>query len=608
MSERLSDELINDLRASVDIVDVISEYVQLKKKGRNYFGLCPFHGENTPSFSVAPDKQIYRCFGCGAGGNVFSFLMDLEGLPFIEVVQLLAERTGKDIPKLSSVSENKNPRSEKEEKLFELHELLNKFYHHLLVNTKEGQKALSYLENRGITTEAIQSFQLGYAPGSWDFVKNYLEKKGYSTSLLEESGVIVRSSQGDKTFDRFRDRIMFPIHDHSGNTVAFSGRVIESSDNEPKFINSPETPIFKKGNLFFNYHRARAEIRKKDSCILFEGYADVISAYNAGIKHVLATMGTSLSDEHIRILKRNVNTVLLCFDADNAGVEAAYRAGNLLESNAISVRIASIPNKLDPDEYIRQFGGDRFQGEVIDRSQTFMSFKLSYFRRGKNLTNEGERLLYIEEILKEISKLNSAIEKDHYLRQLANDFSLSLDALKEQENQYSSQYNKRQKQKQQHIKPVPESVPMYSKKEKRLNPAYVTAERMLIAYMLQNDQLVWDVQRSLQNQTLNIDEHQAIFTYLSAYYEEGNTPNVSQFLDFVKDQTIKRLVTEISLIETQEEISPQELNDYIMQVLKHKKLLMIREKEREEREAESAKDYVKAATIAMEILQLRKTL
>lgn len=606
MSERLSDELIDELRASVDIVDVISEYVQLKQKGRNYFGLCPFHGENTPSFSVAPDKQIFHCFGCGAGGNVFSFLMDLEGMTFMEAVKNIADRTGKDIPALSVTSESTSPHSDKEQKLYELHELLNKFYHHLLVNTKEGQKALFYLETRGISKEAIDSFQIGYAPGSWDFVKNYLEKKGYSTSILEQSGIIVRSSQGDRSFDRFRDRIMFPIHDHSGKAVAFSGRVIESNGDEPKFLNSPETPIFKKGNIFYNFHRARAEIRKKDSCILFEGYADVISAFDAGIKNVVATMGTSLSEEHVKILKRNVSTVLLCFDADAAGIEAAYRSGKMLEASELNVLIGTIPNQLDPDEYIRQYGGSKFHNEVIDRSQTFMSFKLSYFRRGKNLTNEGERLLYIEEILKEISKLNSAIEKDHYLRQLANEFSLSLEALKEQEKRYFVQQQRSSKRSQNQM--YKEQALDYKPKTKRLNPAYVTAERMLICYMLQSEQIVWEVQKQLQDQTFNIDEHQAIFTYLSAYYEEGNLPDVSQFLDFIKDQTIKRLVTEISLIQVQEELSQQELNDYIKQVLKHKKLLMIKEKEREEREAEISKDYLKAATIAMEILKLRKSL
>ncbi|MET3699270.1 DNA primase [Bacillus oleivorans] len=605
MSERLSDELIDEIRASADIVDVISEYVQLKKKGRNYFGLCPFHGENTPSFSVAPDKQIFHCFGCGAGGNVFSFLMDIDGLSFIEAVQKIAERTGKDIPALSVQTDHASPKTEKEKQLFDLHELLNKFYHHLLVNTKEGQKAYLYLENRGISKDAIDTFQIGYAPGSWDFVKNYLEKKGFSHSIIEESGIIVKSTQGDRTFDRFRNRIMFPIHDHSGNTVAFSGRVMETDGNEPKFLNSPETPIFKKGNIFYNFHRARPEIRKKDACILFEGYADVISAFHAGIKHGIATMGTSLSDEHIKILKRNVSTAVLCFDSDDAGVEATYRAGRLLEANGITVLAASIPNQLDPDEFIRQYGGERFQTEVVDRSQTFMSFKLSYLRRGKNLMNEGERLLYIEEVLKEISKQSSAIEKDHYLRQLANEFSLSLEALKEQEKQYSIQQDKSLRKQQ---KVMPQQISTFSKKEKKLAPAYVTAEKMLLSHMLQNDQLVWEIQKLLQNQTFNIDEHQAIFTYLAAYYEEGNSPDVSQFLDFIKDQSIKRLVTEISLIQIQEELTEPELNDYIMQVLKQKKLLMIKEKEREEREAESSKDYVKAARIAMEILQLRKTL
>jgi DNA primase len=605
MAERIAEEKINQIRQSVDIVEVISEYVQLKKQGRNYFGLCPFHGENSPSFSVSPDKQIFHCFGCGAGGNVFSFLMDLEGFSFLETAVKLAERSNIElsIDPLNLGKENRV--SDDVQQILDAHDLLRKFYHHLLVNTKEGQHALEYLFERGFTLESIKKFQIGYALNSWDFVSKFLQKRSFTSEILEKSGLIIKRESDNSIFDRFRDRIMFPIFDRHGKTVAFSGRSL--GQDEPKYLNSPETAIFNKSKILYNFHLAKSSIRKMSHAILFEGFADVIAADRSQIDNGVATMGTSLTEDHVGQLRQIVQSVTICYDSDHAGIEAAYRAGNMLTGAGLLVKVALLPDGLDPDDYVKRNGTEKFRHEVIGSTVTWMSFKFLYFRRGKNLQDEGDRLLYIEDILKEIRKLNNAVERDHYLRQLASEFSLSLDALNQQVGPLSNSNN--QKKKNQHDQPNQKRPPlMVTKSAKSMYPAYQTAERRLIAHMIRNSDVAYKVQDLLKGRTLNVDEHQAIMTYLIGYYEEGNPPNPSDFLNYLKDETLKRIVVEIEMMSINLEITPQELNDYLKQVLNFHKMLKIKEMNAEKNEAERQKDFLKAASIGMEIIQLEKSL
>jgi DNA primase len=601
MAERIAEEKVNEIRQAVEIVDVIGDYVQLKKQGRNYFGLCPFHGENSPSFSVSPDKQIYHCFGCGAGGNVFSFLMDIDGLSFQEAAVKLAELANIEL-KLEGTTASRNPQlPEGSKQMIEAHELLRKFYHHLLVNTKEGQDALEYLLNRGFTEESIDRFQIGYALPSWDFAVKLLEKRGFSPGVMAKAGLVIQRENDGTYFDRFRNRIMFPILDHQGNTIAFSGRAM--GDEEPKYLNSPETQIFNKSKILYNFHLARGSIRKQQQAVLFEGFADVISANRAGVENGVATMGTSLTEEHISLLKRNVQAVTLCYDSDKAGIEAAFRASNMLSKAGFAVRVATMPDGMDPDDFIKVHGEEKFRNDIIGSSSTLMAFKLLYYRRGKNLQNEGDRLQYIEEVLKEISTLDKAVEKDLYLRQLANEFSLSLDALIQQLNQLE-QASAPRKQNQ----PRPETRPAAYTRKAELKPAYHTAERRLIFHMMRDADVTYKVQEMLAGSMMNIDEHQAIITYLFAYYEKGHDPDPSAFLNYLQDNKLKRVVADIEMMPLNEEISEQELSDYIKQVLNYQKMLKIKEKMAEQKQAERQNDILRAAAIATEIIQLRKTL
>ncbi|MEH7224529.1 DNA primase [Bacillus sp. JJ1566] len=602
MGYRIPEETIEKIRISVDIVDVISEYVQLKKQGRNYFGLCPFHGENTPSFSVSPDKQIFHCFGCGAGGNVFSFLMDLEGYSFAEAAVNLANKVNidlSDFEQQTAVSDKKNNDASK---MQEAHELLKKFYHHLLLNTKEGEPALDYLTNRGFTREIIDKFEIGYSLDSWNFATKFLQKRGFKPELMERAGLLVKKEDTGTFFDRFRNRIMFPIWDHQGKTIAFSGRVL-GKGQEPKYLNSPETIIFNKSKTLYNFHQARLDIRKQQQVILFEGFADVIAADSADVPNSIGTMGTSLTDEHVKIIRRNVESVVICYDSDNAGLDAALRASSMLVEAGCYVRVATMPNGMDPDDYISKYGAEKFKNDVIGASLTLMAFKLQYLRRGKNLQDEGERIRYIEDVLKEISFLEKAVERDHYLRQLSSEFSISLDALKTQQ----LQYYKSERKKRDNFSSNRNNTKAKPTISKHLLKAYHNAERFLLAYMLRSQDIADKVQDQLQAE-FNIEEHRAIVTYLYAFYEEGNEPDISTFLTRIHDDNLKRIVTDIAMMSIEEEVSDSVLSDYVKQVLNHKKMSMIKEKESEQLEAERSKDYLKAATIANEIIQMKKAL
>ncbi|WP_221565632.1 DNA primase [Alkalihalobacillus sp. TS-13] len=601
MGSRIPEETIEQIQKSNDILDVVGEYVQLKKQGRNYFGLCPFHNENTPSFSVSGDKQIFRCFGCGKGGNVFSFLMEVEGFTFIETVKNLADRVGIELPELASFNQNDKASKEKEI-MKDGHRLLARLYHHCLTNTDYGQKAKEYLYNRGFNDEMIEHFQIGYAPDSWEFVSSFLQKRNYSLPMMQEAGLVGKREFDGKFFDRFRDRIMFPIWDTQGKNIAFGGRIL--GDGEPKYLNSPETKIFNKGKILYGYHLARPAMRKEDKVILFEGYVDVIAAWKADITNGVATLGTSLTQDQAKLLSRNVSTVIICYDSDNAGITAAFRATELLEKVNCNVKIAQMPQGLDPDDYIQKHGGDRFQQDVIGASLTVMAFKMQFMRRGKNLQDEGERMRYIEEILQEIAKLPKAVERDHYLRQIAEEFNLSLDAVKQQ--QYQAFLSIKRK-KDNDGRNRENNHKKYFGQSSRLLPAFHNAERILLAHMLKDVNLAEKVEELLGG-AFNIEEYSAIAAYLYAFYAEGHTPDIGLFLERVDDQRLKQVVTELAMLTINEDISDQELYDYVNQIKKYPKLIQIQEKEKDKKRAEREQNMVEAAQIAMEIVELKRAL
>ncbi|WP_216830040.1 DNA primase [Alkalihalobacterium elongatum] len=604
MGYRIPEEKIEEVRKTADIVEVINEYVQLKKQGRNYIGLCPFHGEKTPSFSVSPDKQLYHCFGCGAGGNVFSFLMELEGLSFVESVVKLGEKTNVELPSVRADQKKSNEHSAIEA----AHELAMKFYHHILLKTDMGTVGLDYLQKRGFTKEMIDHFQMGFAPNHWDSLTSLLEKRGFNLKGLEKAGLLsVREFDG-KVFDRFRNRIMFPIWDRQGNVIAFGGRIID--DGKPKYLNSPETVLFNKSRTLYGIHIARPSIRKLNQAVLFEGYIDVISAWGAGVSNGIATLGTALTEEQAKIIRRNAETVIICYDSDEAGIQATSRAASILVQAGCYVKVALLPEGQDPDDYIQAHGGEQFKRDIIDGSLTLMSFKMQYLRRGKNLLDEGERMRYIEEVLNEISDLPRAVERDHYLRQVASEFSLSLEALKQEQYRiYREKRNKGGQQQQPNGSKARSFVEVKKRgfEQKKLLPAFHNAERILLAYMMKDAEIAATIQEKVGG-AFNIDEYHAIVAHLFAYYGEGYEPNPSFFIERLQDEKLRRIATEVAMLDIREELSDQELDDYINKIETYPKWVEIEQKEKQKKEAEKRNDVLAAAQIAMEIIKMKKEL
>ncbi|WP_078597207.1 DNA primase [Evansella clarkii] len=600
MSPRIPEEKIEEIRKSVDIVDIISEYVQLKKQGRNLTGLCPFHGEKTPSFSVSPDKQLYHCFGCGAGGNVFSFLMETDGLSFSESVAKIARRVNISVPEAEEAAGNSGKKDETLQPWIEGHTLAAKLYHHILTATDEGRDAREYLRKRGFTREAIDTFQIGYAPDSWDLLTNFLEKRNFSLKDMAESGLLAVRDFDKKSFDRFRDRIMFPIWNKNGEAVAFGGRIL--GEGNPKYLNSPESALFKKSEILYNFHQARKAIKKKGEAVLFEGYVDVISAWRAGIQHGVAALGTALTENHARMLRRNADKVIICYDGDDAGQNATFKNAVILEEAGLQVRVARLPEGYDPDDYIQQNGPEQFSSQVISQSMTLMAFKFQYFRRGRNLLDEGERMDYIHTVLKEISLLERAVERDHYIRQLAEEFNISLEALKQEQHQIFKSQKKKEKRE---IRSAAGSYAM--KPQKKLKLAHENAERLLLAHMLHSDSVAAQVQDQVGG-TFNIDEYQAIAAHLYSFYGEGHSPDPSLFIERMEDEKLKRITTELAMMTINTEMSEQELDDYIKQIKKYPKRLEIEQLKTARKEAEEAGDFNKAASIAMDIIKMEQAL
>ncbi|MBT2214489.1 DNA primase [Virgibacillus dakarensis] len=601
MPKQIPEDVIERIRKANDIVDVIGEYVQLKKQGRSYMGLCPFHGEKTPSFSVTQDKQIFRCFGCGKGGNVVTFLMEMESYSFYEALKFLADRSGVKLPEMG-MRENSSL-SEENQSILSAHEWLQKLYHHLLRFTKDGKEGYQYLIDRGIKQETIDLFQLGFAPNVKDFTAEFLEKKGFHQQVLVKAGLL--SLRDDDTVaDRFRGRVIFPIRNHLGKTVAFGGRAI--AGQEPKYLNSPESDLFQKGKLLYNFDQAKKHIRSSGEAILLEGYMDVIAAFQAGVKNVIATLGTSLTENQAKLLRRYVDTVVVCYDSDNAGTEAAYKAANLLRQVGCKVKVARMEDGMDPDDYIKAYGANAFTDKVIKASDTYMSFYMRYMKKDYNLNLEGDRINYLEIVLKQLAVIDNAVEREYYVKELSREYGLTMDTLNQEilKIRQNMGINKDKREKKRYTTNNAKDI----HQNKKLLPAFHNAERQLIAYMLKDTAIADKVQEQVGG-SFNLEEHKIITTHLYAYYEEGHPADVSLFVDRLNDEKIIQIVIEIAMMPVVEDISDKEINDYIRIIrAENSDMATIKVLKEKQRLAEQQSDPIKAAQIAMEIIEIQKQL
>lgn len=407
MSGSIPEELIDEIKERVNITDVVSEYVSLKKVGANHKGLCPFHSEKTPSFTVNEGKQIFYCFGCGAGGNVITFLMKASGMTFPDTVTELAKRAGVTIPEASGrFAPQKNDR---QEALYKINESAASFYHSLL---SESEKARSYLKKRGLKEETINDYKVGYGGEGWDSLYAFLSKKGLSLTFAEELGLIIPKKSGGY-YDRFRGRVIFPISDIHGRTIGFGGRSIDGS--EPKYLNSPESILFKKSDSLYGITVARRWIKESDEALIVEGYMDLLSLHEAGIKNSVATLGTALTAGHLRLIKRLSSNIVTVFDADQAGVKATLRSIDLFITEGVNATVLTMPEGHDPDTFVREKGVEGFK-KAIKSATPIMEFFINEALKGKNATEIKEKLKVIEEVFPFIERLPSRIEQEHYLK------------------------------------------------------------------------------------------------------------------------------------------------------------------------------------------------
>ena len=417
---------LQQIRDSVDIVDVVSRYVTLTKTGQNLRGLCPFHQEKTPSFTVTPARQMFYCFGCGVGGDVFTFLMRKEGLEFLETVRDLAERAGVPLPRNASQGFSQAPTGQRK-RLEGLHALANTWFQQNLHDPSKGRSALAYLTGRGLELQTLKEFGTGYAPPSWDGLTNYLTGQGATPSDLEASGLVaVKDARGTsksaRFYDRFRGRVMLPICDLRANVIAFGGRVFE--EGTPKYLNSPDTVLFQKGRVLYGLHKARETTHQLDSLILVEGYFDVLALHQAGIRQVAAPLGTALTPEHVGLLRRFVNTVVLIFDGDAAGTGAVLRALDVFRDSGVTVRVVVMPPDHDPDSYVRAHGAERFLA-LQEQALTLLEFAVAQRLEGATHATIEERTRRVDDILGILAKGSNPIEKNEQVQRVAERLGVS---------------------------------------------------------------------------------------------------------------------------------------------------------------------------------------
>lgn len=424
MEGNISNEFVDDVRGRYDIVQLISEYMPLKKSGRNYFGLCPFHGEKTPSFSVSQDKQIFHCFGCGEGGNVFSFIMKMEGHTFPDAVKDLARRAGLTLPQASPSAE-RDERTNK--RLREAMQWAAKYFQHVL-SKPQGLAARQYLEKRGLTPEVITQFGIGFSNDRWDEIKQFLMKKSFTDRELVLAGLLTENEQ--KIYDRFRNRIMFPIHNQRGEMIAFGGRAI--GDAMPKYLNSPETPLFDKGKNLYALHVAKESIRREKQVIIFEGYMDVIAAHQAGVSHTVASLGTSLTDAQARLLRNHAEEVVIIYDADAAGQAATWRGLQILRQAGCLVKVGRLPKGLDPDDYIRRFGGEVFRRDIVDKALLLVDYQLATLANQFDLKKDDDRIRLFDKVCEALIAVENAMEREDYLVKAAAMLQVPVDSIREE--------------------------------------------------------------------------------------------------------------------------------------------------------------------------------
>ena len=523
---------VDKVRESSDIFSVISKYVTLKRKGSKYWGCCPFHNEKTPSFSVSPEKGFFYCFGCHAGGNVFKFISLIENISYFDAVKLQAERLGIEFPRSNkNKSKAQIEREQQEKLLININNLAKDFFHNCLVITTYGKAGRKYLESRGINKETIEDFSLGFAPDNWNaLTKALIKKKGIKPEKLLEAGLSITNDNGKDIHDKFRNRVMIPIADLYGRIVAFGGRILNESVHHeyfkaPKYLNSPETPIFNKRNLLFGLNKAAQEIRKQDFAIIVEGYMDVISVYSAGIKNVVASLGTAFTEEQSKLLIRYSRKIYFCYDSDEAGQKATIRALPIILKTGAEVKVIIIPDGKDPDEYIKNHGADAFR-ELITNAVSIFDYRLNYVLSHTEHTSSEGKLNALKQLLPILNNVKDLARKSEYIKQIARMLLISEDVVNSELSNDVRGENIRNQE-------------VNNNKRVRINAQLDAGRKILRMAWLETDTFLYI------NNILPIEIfdpiHQEILLYLKKCMDNNQTPNDLTAAEELSDEAVSEL-------------------------------------------------------------------
>lgn len=519
MPRRISDDMIAHICDENDIIDYVSKYVRLKKSGRDYSGLCPFHNEKTPSFHVSQEKQLFHCFGCGASGNLVQFVMRTENLDFVDALKLLADNAGIIIPEDDGNFSDDN--HEKKKRILAMNKCAARFFYDCLKDKSTGGKGQAYFAKRNIPWKTVTVYGLGYAPDGRDALIKHLTSQGFKIGEIVEAGLAV--SRDGKIYDKFRGRVMFPIIDVRGNVIGFGGRIMHDNKEVngfkiPKYLNSPETPVFDKGKNLFSLNLAKNA--KSPEIILCEGYMDVISVYQAGIKNIVATLGTAITENQAKLMLRYADEILICYDSDEAGTKAALRAIDIISSVGGRSRVIRLKNAKDPDEYINKNGIEKFR-EAVKKALPATEFKISLIKKQYDTTSAEGKVLFIEEAVKEFAKIKDAVEVDAYITKVAEDTGISRDAILSKYRSVTSkssfkripaktEYQKKTEQRRREVK-----------KERKATSSLLEAEKRLLGLISQNKKLCKKTSEQIKPEDFSTDVYRRLAKEIYESYANG---------------------------------------------------------------------------------------
>ena len=527
---RYSDEILDEVKRSNDIIEVISQYISLKRSGRNYFGLCPFHNEKSPSFSVSPDKQIFHCFGCGVGGNVISFISKIEGIGFKEAIEVLAEKANIQLPTIENSVDSK--KEELKAKVYKVNIFAMNFYHKKLYD-KNSRIAQEYIKKRQLNNETIESFKLGFS-GSFNELYQALKKEGFNDEEILETGLVNKNENGTY-LDRFRNRLMIPIFDERNRVIGFGGRVLD--DSKPKYINSPENIVYSKGRHLFGLNVAKKSNTKK--LLIVEGYMDAISLHQRGITNVVAALGTALTTSQGWLLRRNAEQVILGFDSDGAGQTAILRAMEVLQNMGCDIRVLQMTGAKDPDEYILKYGSVRFQ-KMLDEAISLIEFKIKVLQKDLNLENASDKIKLLNEIAKLISKVDNNIEREIYIEKLSKGYNISKESI-------YGEVNKLQYKGKKDGKILEKEKPIVKKKIQSIVevPEEIKKRENTIIWILINSAETYNlIKENIKIEDFKNETNRKILEKIYNEYEKDNS-NINSVLDYLEDEEIQNHLTEI---------------------------------------------------------------